>query len=150
MGIGIRCLLGRVFLTFRTWFNRILRNHFIKKRPLLIGFRENKLYSEKEDEPDPVELLPSADYAPHKIMLKIRLVEAIGRLQNKEQKFVILKELQGYSHAEIAEMINRKRIVDNEIKYDKNGRTIFVTASTVDVIKQRAVQNLKKDAELWI
>ena len=131
--------------SFRTWLNRVARRHFLKNRARLIGFRETKLYSANEGDPDPVERVPSKAISAEDRMARVMLVEAIGRLKNEEQRLVIIKELQGYSHAEIAQMLNQRRLAQNLVKQRKDGTVILVTAEAVDVLKQRAVQNLKMD-----
>ena len=130
--------------TFRTWLNRTARNLFLQKRASLIGFRENKLYSEKEDDVDPVENVAADQPTLEENLQKVLLLEAINKLENPDQRFVILKELQGYSHEEIAAILNLVRRAENRIKLNKEGKEIWADARAVDVLKQRAVAQLKE------
>lgn len=130
--------------SFRTWLNRIVRRMSVKKRDEMIGLREKKLYSEKEDDVDPVEKVEAKQPTVEENMTKVLLIEAINKLTNPDQKLVILKELQGYSHEEIADILNQVRRAENRIKLNKDGREILATASAVDVLKQRAVAQLKE------
>lgn len=130
--------------SFRTWLNHTVQNYFRNKRDDLIGLREKKLYSEKEDDVDPVEKVESHYPSVEKNMQKVLLLEAINKLKNQDQKLVILKELQGYSHEEIAVILNQVRRAENRIKINKDGKEILADAATVDVLKQRAVEQLKE------
>ena len=130
--------------TFRTWLNKTVRNLFLQKRSDLIGFRENKLYSDKEDDVDSVEKVAADQPTIEENMQKVLLLEAINQLTNPDQKLVILKELQGYSHEEIAAILNQVRKAENRIKINKDGKEIMADARAVDVLKQRAVAHLKE------
>lgn len=130
--------------TFRTWLNRTARNLFLQKRASLIGFRENKLYSDEEDDVDPVENVAADQPILEENLQKVLLLEAINKLENPDQRFVILKELQGYSHEEIAAILNLVRRAENRIKLNKEGKEIWADARAVDVLKQRAVAQLKE------
>lgn len=130
--------------TFRTWLNKAVRNLFLEKRSKLIGLRENKLYSEKEDDVDPVENVESHHPSIEENFQKVLLLEAINKLENPDQKLVILKELQGYSHEEIAAILNQVRRAENRIKTNKENNEILADAHAVDVLKQRAVAILKE------
>lgn len=130
--------------TFRTWFNKTVQHYLLNNRDYLIGLREKKLYSEKEDDVDPVENVEAHNTSIEENMQKVLLLEAINKLKNQDQKLVILKELQGYSHEEIAAILNQVRRTENRIKKDMNGNEIMVDAAAVDVLKQRAVAQLKE------
>ena len=130
--------------TFRTWLNRTARNLFLQKRADLIDSRENKLYSEKEDDVDPVENVVADQPTLEENLQKVLLLEAINKLENPDQRLVILKELQGYSHEEIAAILNLVRRAENRIKLNKEGKEILADAAAVDVLKQRAVAHLKE------
>ena len=121
-----------------------MQNYLLNNRDYLIGLREKKLYSEKEDDEDPVEKVESHYPSIEENMQKVLLLEAINKLKNQDQKLIILKELQGYNHTEIAQMVNILRAKENRIKVDENGIPILVNAKTIDRIKQQALTQLKK------
>ena len=109
----------------------------------MIGLRADSLYSSEELE-SPEERIP----APHdseKMLEKVLLVEAIGRIPNPDQKLVILKELQGYTHREIADILNSIRRQEGRIKRNAAGEEILADGAAVDVLKQRAMAFLKKE-----
>ena len=129
--------------SFRTWLNRLAQYEILKKRKQMIGLRSDSLYSSEESE-SPEERIP----APHdseKMLEKVLLVEAIGRIPNTDQKLVVLKELQGYSHREIADMLNSVRRQEGRIKLNAAGKEILADGAAVDVLKQRAMEFLKKE-----
>ena len=130
--------------TLRTWLNKTVQNYLLNNRDYLIGLREKKLYSDKEDDVDPVENVESHYPSAEENMQKVLLLEAINKLKNQDQKLVILKELQGYSHEEIAAILNKVRRDENRIKINKDGEEILADAAAVDVLKQRAVAQLKE------
>lgn len=130
--------------TFRTWLNHAVQNYLRNYREDLIGLRENKLYSDDEDDQDPVEKVIADQPTLEENLQKVLLLEAINKLKNQDQKLVILKELQGYSHEEIAAILNQVRRSENRIKQNKEGKEIWADARAVDVLKQRAVAQLKE------
>lgn len=123
--------------SFRTWINRIMRNHILKKHDQLIDSRSNRLYSDDEGSEDSAQQA-SSDATPDIMYDKVLLVEAIGRIPNAEQKMVVLKHLQGYSHKEIAAMLNAQR--------EKTGcKQNIADNHAVDVLMQRAKAFLRKE-----
>jgi len=131
--------------SLRTWLNIVASHWFQKNKDYLIGLREKKLYREKEDDPDPVEEVESRHSTVEQYMQKALLLEAINNLKNKDQKLVLVKELEGYSHEEIAEILNIVRRKENRIKIDRNGKEILADARAVDVLKQRAIVHIKQE-----
>ena len=131
--------------SFRTWLNSVVQHFLLKKRDDLIGLREKKLYSENEDDIDPVEKVESVQPSAEENMNKVFLVEAIRRIPNPDQKLVILKELQGYSHREIADILNSVRRREGRVKRNALGEEILADGAAVDVLKQRAMEFLKKE-----
>ena len=65
-------------------------------------------------------------------------------LKDPDQKFVILKRLQGYNSKEIAELMNKSWVKHGIKKYDNNGNLVVPTSGYVDVRTQRAKKNLKE------
>ena len=130
--------------TFRTWLNHTVQNYLCNYREDLIGLSEKKLYSEKEDDQDPVEKVESHYPSIEENMQKVLLLEAINKLKNEEHRLIFIKELQGYNHAEIAEMVNLLRAKENRLRIDEHNHPIFVDAKTIDRIKQQAMVQLKK------
>ncbi len=73
----------------------------------------------------------------------IMILEAISRLENEDYRFILIKELEGYNHTEIAQMMAEKRKQENIVTY--YGGEIFVpSARYVDMTKARALKEVKK------
>lgn len=123
---------------FRTWFCSVVYNLFLKKRNELIGFACNKdsivVNSGEKSLPEPV--LESTNQR------MVMLLEAINRLYNDDYRFILIKELEGYNHNEIAEMMVMKRERENKVTYYK-GQIVVPDARYIDMKKSRALKEIK-------
>ena len=130
---------------FSTWIGQVARNRFLEIKPYLIGKIEFPLsIDDNENGKKPI-ILPDEyqeDYERRE--RKVILLEAIGLLKDMDQKFVILKTLQGYNSREIAEMLKQKWQKEGVTKYDYKGNLVTPTPGYVDVRRQRAKENLKR------
>lgn len=130
---------------FSTWIGQVARNRFLEIKPYLIGKIEKPLsIDDNENGKKPV-VLPDEyleDY--ERRQRKVLLMEAIGLLKDMDQKFVILKTLQGYNSAEIADMLALKWQKEGTEKYDNKGNLVTPTPGYVDVRRQRAKEQLKR------
>lgn len=129
---------------FRTWFiGSVVNNLFLSKRRLMIGVEK---FHNLLVEADPDKPMPEPKPEPHKDERMVLVLEAITKLKNDEYRLVLLKELEGFNHEEIAKMIEEKRKRENKIvMYNKQ---VFVpNAHYVDMIKARAVKELKPIVE---
>ena len=73
-------------------------------------------------------------------------MEAINRLKNDDYRFILIKELEGYSHKEIAEMLIIKRKEENKRTFYK-GKEVVPDATYVDMNKARALKEVKAIVE---
>jgi len=139
---------------FANWFKCVSRRFFIdyKKNVIDKGNAGFSLYvkgSEKpmtnpddDEEPDPEPQIPEGgeeEYERH--MRHVKLMEAIRELKNPDQRFVILKYLEGYSSKETANLL--------QVKWTKTGEThiekdVKPTEGYVNVLRQRAKEELQK------
>lgn len=130
---------------FSTWIGQVARNRFLEIKPYLIGKIETPLsIDDNENGKKPV-VLPDEyleDY--ERRQRKVLLMEAVGLLKDMDQKFVILKTLQGYNSAEIASMLALKWQKEGTEKYDNKGNLVIPTPGYVDVRRQRAKEQLKR------
>lgn len=76
-------------------------------------------------------------------MQRVMLIEAIAKLRDDE-RFVILKRLQGYNSREIAILLQKSWIKRGIVKKNHNGDPVIPTEDYVNVRIQRAKRNLKK------
>ena len=90
---------------FRTWFCSVASHLFLEKRDELIGLggKDGSKGTDGGDKP-----LPEPKPEPENQKL-VMLMEAINRLENDDYRFILIKELEGYNHKEIAEMMVAKR-----------------------------------------
>ena len=128
--------------TFRTWLNSVISHLFSKKRIELIG-----LGGEEESiEGNNVIYISSEHPMESSNQKLVILMEAINRLKNDDYRFILIKELEGYSHKEIAEMLIIKRKEENKRTFYK-GKEVVPDATYVDMNKARALKEVKAIVE---
>lgn len=123
---------------FRTWFCSVASHLFLEKRDELIGLGGGDVSIEINGEDKP---LPELRPEPENQKL-VMLMEAINRLENDDYRFILIKELEGYNHKEIAEMMVAKRKKDNKVSFYK-GKIVVPDAHYVDMNKSRALREVK-------
>ena len=123
---------------FRTWFCSVASHLFLAKREELIGLggKDGSKGTDGGDKP-----LPEPKPEPENQKL-VMLMEAINRLENDDYRFILIKELEGYNHKEIAEMMVTKRKKENKVSFYK-GKIVVPNAHYVDMNKARALQEVK-------
>ena len=127
---------------FRTWFCSVASHLFIEKRDELIGLggKDGSKGTDGGDKP-----LPEPKPEPENQKL-VMLMEAINRLENDDYRFILIKELEGYNHKEIAEMMFAKREKANKVTFYK-GKIVVPDAHYVDMNKARAIREVKAIVE---
>ena len=128
--------------SFRTWYCSVVSHLFLQKRKELIGLGRNIVSIGKEDHNDGIESpIDSDEMSPNKVIL----LEAINRLSNSDYRFILVKELEGYSPDEIAIMLTKKRRVEGRLKIRvKEGTEIIPTTDYVYMMKGRALKKVKQ------
>lgn len=130
---------------FGPWLSRTARHRFLEIKPYLIGKIINPISIDDTDGDKTLVQLPDNGGEEYeRIQKKILLMEAIGQLKDPDQKFVILKRLQGYNSKEIAELMKKSWAKHGIKKYDNKGNVVIPTPGYVDVRNQRAKENLKE------
>lgn len=124
---------------FSTWLGRTAYRRFLRIKPRLTGKGKT---GPLEDAEDSLESLAKDSY--ERMMQKVMLMEAIGLLKNAEQKFVILKTLEGYNSSEIAELMKKKWHNEGIVKYNNDDKVVVPNAQYVIVLRQRAKIELKQ------
>lgn len=127
---------------FRTWFCSVASHLFLEKRDELIGLG-GKYGSKGTDGGD--KPIPEPTLEPENQKL-VMLMEAINRLENDDYRFILIKELEGYNHKEIAEMMVVKRKKENKVTFYK-GKIVVPDAHYVDMNKARAIREVKAIVE---
>ena len=130
---------------FSSWIIVTARNRFVEIKPYLIGKINNPISIDNDSETRPmVQIIDEYVDSYERREQKIKLLEAIHLLKDPDQKFVIMKTLQGYNSSEIAELLAKQWMEDNIKKYNNKGETVVPTAAYVDVRRQRAKAALKE------
>ena len=127
---------------FRTWFCSVASHLFLEKRDELIGLggKDGSKRMDGGNKP-----LPEPMPEPENQKL-VMLMEAINRLENDDYRFILIKELEGYNHKEIAEMMVVKRKKENKVTFYK-GKIVVPDAYYVDMNKARALREVKAIVE---
>ena len=127
---------------FRTWFCSVASHLFMEKRNELIGSGGNEVSIMTNGGEKPLAEPQSEPINPKLVML----MEAINRLENDDYRFILIKELEGYNHKEIAEMMTAKRKKENKVTFYK-GKIVVPDAHYVDMNKARALREVKAIVE---
>ena len=131
--------------SFGTWLGTVAGNLFIKKMPELIGIDKFPV-SIGENGDDGEVNIPEPE-PPHENDIHMTLlIEAIQQLEDKDQRFVLLREFDGYTPKEIARQLEAYRRKENRLKTKKvNGQIeeIIPSAEYVHMLKGRAKDNIR-------
>lgn len=139
--------------SFGTWLGITARHRFVEMKPYLIGKCTNTLSIDgnsanlsASDKPERGAIqLPdngAEEYAEKE--LKVILMEAISLLKDEDQRFVMIKRLQGYNSKEIAILLQKRWKKHGIVKYNNKKQIVVPDAAYVDVRTQRAKDNLQK------
>lgn len=131
--------------SFGTWLGTVAGNLFIKKMPELIGIDRFPVSIGENGEDGKVNI-PEPE-PPHENDIHMTLlIEAIQQLEDKDQRFILLREFDGYTPKEIARQLEVYRRKENRLKTRKvNGQLeeIIPTAEYVHMLKGRAKDNIR-------
>ena len=131
--------------SFGTWLGTVAGNLFIKKMPELIGIDKFPVSIGENGEDGKVNI-PEPE-PPHENDIHMTLlIEAIQQLEDKDQRFILLREFDGYTPKEIARQLETYRRKENRLKTKKvNGQIeeIIPSAEYVHMLKGRAKDNIR-------
>lgn len=130
--------------TFGYWLRGVARNKFFELIPQLIenGGQNESLDNDDADKPK-IQIPDEGEETFERQMRKVILMEAVSKLKDGDQQFVVLKRLQGYSSKEIAILLQMKWKKYGIVKYNKDKEIVVPDADYVNVRTQRAKENLK-------
>ena len=128
--------------SFGYWFKRTSFRHFLDVRKQLIEDGEITVSIDDDDSESVSGQVPDLDFVVN--LRKAELLEAVAQLSDADQKFVIIKRLQGFSSKEIAILMKKMWKRHGIIRYDNHGKEVIPSAGFVDVRMQRAKEELKK------
>lgn len=131
--------------TFGYWLKEVAWNKFCEVLPKLTGNDRRNVSIDNCIPERPTVRIPVGDEESHeRRMNKVMLMEAIGLLENEEQRFVILKRLEGYSSKEIAMLLQMKWERCGIRKYNKKNEPVVPSVGYVNVHMQRAKEELRR------
>lgn len=125
---------------FSGWLRRVAFNLFLKLKSKFID-DPHPVPIDDPERPRP-SIIDTGQESPEQKMFRVLLIEAVTKLKNEEMKLVITKDLEGFSHQEIALMI-QELWRQNNIKKTYRGKPVVPDASYVDSKKQKAIEQLK-------
>lgn len=131
--------------SFGTWLGTVAGNLFIKKMPELIGIDKFPVSIGENGEDGEVNI-PEPEPPHENDMHMTLLIEAIQQLEDKDQRFILLREFDGYTPKEIARQLEAHRRKENRLKTKKvNGQIeeIIPSAEYVHMLKGRAKDNIR-------
>ena len=126
--------------SFRTWLCSVTSHLFLQKRDVLIALNGQ---TTSINENDGKEEQITEHTGSEKNQNLVILLEAINRLKNDIYKLILIKELEGYNHKEIAQIIIEKRKTEG-IETSYKGNIVIPNAHYVDMNKARALTEVKK------
>lgn len=129
---------------FGTWLSKIAYNRFLEIKPILIGRMKNTIYiDDNYDNKISFQIPDGGEQDYERRERNILLLEAVSMLEDTDQKFVILKRLQGYNSKEIALLMQKRWEKHGIVKYNNKKQLVVPDAAYVDVKMQRAKENLE-------
>lgn len=131
--------------SFGTWLGVVAGNLFIKKIPELIGISKFTV-SIGEDVENKEVNIPEPEPIHELDMNMVLLIEGIHQLEDKDQRFILYKEFEGYHPKEIAGLLENYRRREERLKTRvKDGvvEEIIPTPEYIHMLKGRAKDNLR-------
>ena len=131
--------------TLGCWLRRVARNKFIEILPKLIDNSYNKVSIDDDNPEKPKIPLPDDGEEEYERRLRrIMFLEAVNKLEDEDEKFIMIKRTEGYSSKEIAVLLDKKWKKHNIVKFNNEGEKVIATAKYVDSKAQKARNNLKE------
>lgn len=127
-----------------SWLFQTAYHRFLEIKPALTGNNKNYIYIDDNDTArSPLKLPNDSGQDYERRERRVILLEAVSMLEDPDQKFVILKRLQGYNSKEIAQLMLKRWEKHGIVKYNNKKHIVVPDAAYVDVRMQRAKDNLE-------
>lgn len=131
--------------TFGTWIGVVAANLFKRKMPELIGIGKFML-SIGEDIGNGEVNIPDPEPVHEHNMDMVLLIESVHLLEDKDQRYILLKEFDGYEPREIAKLLEDYRRKEGRLKIRKNAdgtqEEIIPSVEYIHMLKSRARNNI--------
>ena len=129
----------------KSWLGGVAKNNFkvtlskcAPQKVMIISVDEKKQNGTTTQLPD------GGKEEHERLQRKIALLDAIAQLKNENQKFVVLKRLEGYNSREIAVLLKKKWEKHGIKLYNGRNELVVPTATYVDSCMQHAKAVLKE------
>lgn len=129
---------------FTSWIKKVSQRKFNEIIPKLIEIDRRSVSIDDETSDKPTIQIKDDSIDEERRLRRVMLLEAITQLKDEDQKFVVIKRLQGYDSREIAILLQKRWEKYGIVKYNNKKEPVIPDASYVDVRMQRAKVNLKK------
>lgn len=131
---------------FACWIKTVTKHAAQKYFHTMIENRADTDHLDVEDEDgNPIIVLPDAGNEEYeRRQRKILLLEAINELKNPDDRFCVIKHLEGYDSKEIAQFLQIKWDKEGIKRYNNKGELVVPSHAYVDVRFARAKAELKK------
>lgn len=131
--------------SFGYWLKEVAWNKFREVLSKVIENEGHNLSIENSDHEHPkIQIAAGGEESLEHRLRKVMLLEAIGKLKDYDQRFVILKRLEGYRSKEVAVMLQEKWQKEGIKKHNNDKQLVIPDENYVNVLIQRAKKMLKR------
>ena len=131
--------------TFGYWLRGVAFNKFRDLLPKLIENGGRNVSIDNDDPQKPSKHIPGGGEKDiERFLRKVMLIEAFWKLEDDDQRFVMMKRLEGYRSKEIAKLLKFKWKKHGIVKYNNENKIVVPDEDYVNVLAQRAKRALKR------
>lgn len=132
---------------FKTWLSRVAMTFFLNERKKMIDKNKKTIYIGSNISREGCdEIWNPYDDGEERNMYRVIVMEAISKLKNKDQHFIVIKTLQGYKSDDIAKMLIEKDKKEGNVRMYA-GKEVELDANYVNTARMRAMVELEKIAK---
>ena len=129
--------------TFGYWLKKVAFSKFKDLLPKLIENGGRNVSVDNDNPQKPTLQISDRGETIEHLLRNIIFMEALNKL-NDDEKFVIIKRIEGYCSKEIAVLLDKKWKKYNIVKFNQNGEKVIANVAYVDSKAQKARRHLKE------
>jgi len=129
--------------TFGYWLKRVAYSKFKKLLPELIENGGRNVSIDKDNPQKPKLQVSDGGESFERVLRKVLYLEAVNKL-NDDERFVIMKRMEGYNSREIAMLLDMRWKKYNIVKFNHDGELVVADVAYVDSKAQKARKHLKE------
>ena len=135
--------------TLGYWLHRITFNLSLELRKQLIendgrNTSIDNRWQQEGEKPRPIEIPVDEEAQRERYYRMLLLQEAINMLDNPDQKFVVIKRLQGYSSKQVAAMLQEYWEKKQIVRYNKKKEVVIPDSGYIDNLFKRGYDKVKQ------